>query len=184
MADAGIKRTIIKSSDLPPTLGDNESLTYTLRYRILSEDKNRFSHWSPIKEITINNTFDETGFDPNNIATTNIPHSINVDSQANVVNISWTMPALLIVNPTEAEKILQEKQAAITEFDVYVQWTTGPSVSNWIWVGKSTSTNYSLSYPHGSGAPDHIKIRIQKVTIVKGPFDAATYLISSLENIN
>jgi len=184
MADAGIKQTIIKSSDLPPTLGDNETLTYTLRYRILSEDKNRFSHWSPIKQITINNTFDETGFDPNNPTTTSIPYNIDVDNQSHIVHISWTMPSLLIVNPTEEEKLLQAQQAAITEFDVYVQWETDNVLGDWIWVGKSPSTSYSLSYPHGSGAPDHIKVRIQKVTIVKGPFDAATYLISASENLN
>ena len=184
MTDAGIKQSIIKSSQLPPTLGDNSALTYTLRYRILSEDKNRFSHWSPIKQITINNTFDETGFDPNNPTTTSIPYNIDISNISHTAHISWTMPALLIVDPTEEEKALQAQQAAITEFDVYVQWETDEVLSNWTWVGKSTGTSYSLSYPHGSGAPDHIKFRIQRVTIVKGPFDAATYLISNSENLN
>lgn len=184
MADAGIKQTIIKSSDLPPTLGNNESLKYTLRYRILSEDKNRFSHWSPIKEIEIPSTFDETGFDPNNIEGTNIPHNINIDGNSHVASISWTMPSLLIVNPTEEEKILQAQQAAIKQFDVYVQWVTDSVLSDWIWVGTSNGTSYSLAFPHGeSNSPDHIKFRIQKVTIIKGPFDAATYLISTQEHL-
>jgi hypothetical protein len=183
MADSGIKQTIIKSSDLPNVLGNDTELKYTLRYRIVSEDKNRFSHWSPIKELTIQNTFEETGFDANDPENTNIPHHISIDSNAHVASISWTMPALLIVNPTEEEKILQAQQAAITEFDVYVQWETDSVLSDWVWVGKSTGTSYSLSYPHGTGSPDHIKFRIQKVTIIKGPFDAATYLISSLTNL-
>lgn len=44
MADAGIKKIIIKKSDLPP-LGQDNSIM--VRYRIVSEDKNRVSHWSP-----------------------------------------------------------------------------------------------------------------------------------------
>lgn len=44
MADAGIKKVIVKSSDLPPLGKDNNVI---LRYRIISEDRNRMSHWSP-----------------------------------------------------------------------------------------------------------------------------------------
>lgn len=183
MVDPGIKQSIIRSSDLPPTLGDNTNLIYTLRYRILSEDKNRFSHWSPIKQMTIQNTFTETGFNPSSPETTNIPHNVSVDTNSHIVNASWTMPALLIANPTDAEKILQTEQASIKEFDIYVQWTTSGVLSNWIWVGKSTGTSYSISYPYGVSAPSHVKIRVQKVTILKGPFNAATYLISDLKSL-
>lgn len=45
MADAGIKKLIIPKNQLPP-VGDNNE--YFLRYRIISDDKNRSSHWSPI----------------------------------------------------------------------------------------------------------------------------------------
>jgi hypothetical protein len=179
MPDNNIKKVIIKKSDLPGPIGNDTVLDYNIRYRIISEDQNRFSHWSQITTLTINNTGDETGFDPNNTAGTNIPHYVSKDNSAHIVSISWTMPSLLIVNPTEEEKILQAQQASITEFDVYVQWETNSVLSDWIWVGKSTGTSYSLSYPHGSGAPDHIKFRIQRVTIIKAPFDAATYLISN-----
>ena len=45
MADAGIKRIVIKQSDLPPINSTEEK--YVLRFRVVSEDKNRTSHWSP-----------------------------------------------------------------------------------------------------------------------------------------
>jgi hypothetical protein len=45
MADAGIKKLIIPKNQLPP-VGDNNE--YLLRYRIISDDKNRSSHYSPI----------------------------------------------------------------------------------------------------------------------------------------
>ena len=46
MADANIKKTRILKSALPPV--DFDTLKYNTRYRVISEDKNRTSHWSPI----------------------------------------------------------------------------------------------------------------------------------------
>jgi hypothetical protein len=43
-----IKKTVLPVSTLPPLSKDGE---YILRYRIVSEDKNRTSHWSPIYYI-------------------------------------------------------------------------------------------------------------------------------------
>ena len=183
MADSNIKRVVLKKSELPGPIGNNTTLDYSIRYRVISEDQNRYSHWSQITTLEVANTNDETGFDPNDTLGTNIPHDIYINNQAHTAAISWTMPSLLIPDPTPEEKILQLQQAAISEFDVYVQWKTGAALSSWIWVGKSNGTSYSISYPHGQGAPDEIKFRIQKVTIIKGPFDSATYLISTSENL-
>ena len=46
MADANIKKTRILKSALPAI--DHDTLKYNARYRFISEDKNRTSHWSPI----------------------------------------------------------------------------------------------------------------------------------------
>ena len=48
MDDAGIKKLIIPKNQLPPVNDDNE---YVLRYRIISDDKNRSSHYSPIFSV-------------------------------------------------------------------------------------------------------------------------------------
>lgn len=183
MPDKNIKRVVIKKTEMPNPIGNSTTLDYNIRYRVISEDQNRFSHWSPITTLTINNTNNETGFDINDIAGTSIPYNVVINKNEHIASISWTMPSLLITNPTEEEKILQAQQAAITEFDVYVQWETTGVLSDWIWVGKSTGSSYSLSYPHGTGAPDHIKFRVQKVTLIKAPFNSATYLISTLNNL-
>ena len=52
MADAGIKRVIIKKSSLPAV--DNNKVGYVFRYRVVSEDKNRTSQWSPINLVLDN----------------------------------------------------------------------------------------------------------------------------------
>ena len=40
-----VKKAIIEKSSLPAV--DSDSAGYVVRYRIVSEDKNRTSHWSP-----------------------------------------------------------------------------------------------------------------------------------------
>ena len=48
MADKGIKKVIISKDDLP-AVGPNNN--HIVRYRIISEDKNRTSHWSPVYNL-------------------------------------------------------------------------------------------------------------------------------------
>lgn len=48
MADQGIKKVIIPRSSLPPAGKNGE---YLIRYRIASQDKNRYSHWSMIHKV-------------------------------------------------------------------------------------------------------------------------------------
>lgn len=52
MADAGIKKLVIPKNQLPPVSDNNK---YILRYRIVSDDKNRTSHYSNIFLATANN---------------------------------------------------------------------------------------------------------------------------------
>jgi len=52
MADAGIKKVIIKKASLPAL--DHDKVGYIFRYRIVSEDKNRTSQWSPINLVLDN----------------------------------------------------------------------------------------------------------------------------------
>jgi hypothetical protein len=46
MVDSNIKKLRIPKASLPPI--DYDTLRYNTRYRIISEDRNRTSHWSPI----------------------------------------------------------------------------------------------------------------------------------------
>ena len=51
MADKNIKKSIIKKQDLPPFSGQTGKIR--LRYRVISEDRNRSSHWSKIHELIL-----------------------------------------------------------------------------------------------------------------------------------
>ena len=59
MADAGIKKVIIRKALLPAL--DHDKVGYVFRYRIVSEDKNRTSQWSPINLVLDNSITSVSG---------------------------------------------------------------------------------------------------------------------------
>ena len=77
MADAGIKKVIILKENLPAFLGETQQ--YIVRYRIVSEDKNRISHWSTAYKL------DKPDIDV-------IPYSFSADSVAGTATAIWTPP--------------------------------------------------------------------------------------------
>jgi len=91
--DAGIKKVIIPKSKLPGFFGANKK--YVLRYRFISEDKNRTSHWSPVYKIIAEDTPSE------------ILNSMIIDTTNKVINLAW------------------QPQAGIEEYYIYVKWNTG-----------------------------------------------------------
>lgn len=75
MSDTSIKKVIIKKEDLPAFNGNSQE--YSVRYRIISEDKNRASHWSPYYLLKVPST-----------------ESVNciVTTNNHVVNMTWQQP--------------------------------------------------------------------------------------------
>lgn len=51
MADKNIKKSIIPKKNLPDFSGKTGK--YDLRYRVISEDRNRTSHWSKVHSLTV-----------------------------------------------------------------------------------------------------------------------------------
>jgi hypothetical protein len=49
MVDSGIKKAVIKKASLPAI--DSDNIGYIFRYRVVSEDKNRTSQWSPVNVV-------------------------------------------------------------------------------------------------------------------------------------
>ena len=59
MADAGIKKVIIRKASLPAL--DSNKIGYVFKYRVVSEDKNRTSQWSPINVVLDNSVTSVAG---------------------------------------------------------------------------------------------------------------------------
>lgn len=118
--DAGIKKVIIPKSQLPGFFGENKK--YILRYRFISEDKNRVSHWSPAYKIIAEDTPLE------------ILNSMIIDTTNKVVNLAW------------------EPQPGIGEYYIYVKWNnaewqyyTKTSQTNYSIVYDATKTYLNVA---------------------------------------
>lgn len=94
MADQGIKKVIIAKADLPQFYGTQQE--YVVRYRIITEDKNRTSHWSPNHRIGLSDVAE-------------IDYRIAVEQSHDMITVVWT--------PDSGTK---------SEFDVYIKWDSEP----------------------------------------------------------
>ena len=104
MADQNIKKVTVAKNDLPPINADEEE--YVVRYRIISEDRNRISHWSPQFAISPQPLDLEAAEDEN------IVLSVSGDSLIAKWNIAaWAQ-----------EEFEKNPSLALSSYDVYVAW--------------------------------------------------------------
>jgi hypothetical protein len=117
MVDSGIKKTTVKYSDLPALSVASEG--YTIRYRVISEDRNRKSHWSPVVSVSPGYTFDEG--------------DIDFFKQGNIVTSTWDAVAIkkgtvLIENANEYDVWIKYDRSDAGDY-VYKQRVIGTSIS-------------------------------------------------------
>lgn len=145
MPDANIKKVVIPKSELPAVNG--QTSTYNLRYRVISEDKNRVSHWSKVYNVSANP-----------IAT--IPYTTSVSNSNKLITCVWTPDASL----------------GISSYDVYAKWVGNSPESQYAWqyVDTTSVNNYSFVFPTtittplgGTENPKKIIIAVQRPTYPK-----------------
>lgn len=120
MADAGIRKVTIFRSELPPL--DATNLSYNIRYRVVSEDRNRSSAWSNITNVPAT-------------AVGNVSFSINITTPTSgnkVANVIWNLPT-----------------ASYSSFDIFVKLVGSGSASSypWVYAGRSSTNSYSYIIP-------------------------------------
>lgn len=146
MTDSGIKKVFYKSEDFPLVqfsthmVANREEildLYYAFRYRILSEDKNRFSHWSPIKKIVMPDV--TTPFPYTSDARITISKSGNPE----VITTIWTKPE----TQTAYEAVFNK----INIYDVWIRWNetnnangTTPGWTPWEYSITLSSNTFSI----------------------------------------
>lgn len=97
MADQGIKKSSVEQVALPPISVAAEG--YFVRYRVISEDRNRTSHWSPIFLLQPNYTY--------------VSGSTDLSKVSNHVNIIW--------DPVRIFKDSNFIRTAL-EYDIWLRW--------------------------------------------------------------
>jgi hypothetical protein len=122
MADQGIKNVTILNADLP--IINAKINGYAVRYRIVSEDKNRTSHWSPVHYLDAGYTY-VPGQDPDVIKT------------GNAVSVVWDKVEIL-KNGNSIGKI--------RDYELWIKWGKSGN-GDWIYEGKSSVNSLLTMIP-------------------------------------
>jgi hypothetical protein len=123
--DKEIKKAIVLKEDLPSF--SSNRLGYFVRYRVVSKDKNRSSHWSPYY------------FLPNGIIPkVNCSVSVTGTSPTKVINMVWEHPKV----SEDSNEI-----SIFKEYDIYIK--TNLSDGEWSLITTVPSTQFSTLVPSG-----------------------------------
>ena len=121
-----IKKFTTPITDLPPISAETQG--YSVRYRIISADKNRTSHWSPVYLI-------EPGF-------TFVPGTIAFNKAGSVASIVWDA-----VEITKVEGVDTYSIRKALEYDLWVRWDRGGNNGDWLYKERIETTSLSLPIP-------------------------------------
>jgi hypothetical protein len=130
---------------------------YKIRFRIVSEDRNRFSAWSPIFSVNQNVTFVA--------GTTFIPGALKLSKGNGYVSAVWDSVSIYKTVNSQERKI-----SSLPYYDVWIQLlgNGGANPSDWIYKGRLASTsldiNYDSTYPYtgGTGTTRQMKVEIYR----------------------
>lgn len=172
MADVGVKKVVIKSADLPyvkfdivyNAISDRDEigdLYYSLRYRIVSEDKNRYSHWAPVKKFVMPDVTTPFPYTASNRFT------LSKAGNPEVITAFWSKPSVL-ENPSDYEKIFNK----INVYDVWIRWNENNTEDlediGWSeWEYASTVSANSFSVLKLNSLVKRVEVAIQIPTVVK-----------------
>jgi hypothetical protein len=170
-----LKKVIIKNKNLPSLSFDDNALFYPVRYRIISEDKNRVSQWSPTYKLQVQST-----------SAAGLPYDGAVAPKRFSISTSGSGPVKIDANwsfkqesetPTNLEKIFSNIQS----FDIWVRWNSvaSPNTANWeSWEFFSTVNTTSFStIKRTTATTNQIQIAVQIPTNTKVRDDRLTLFI-------
>jgi hypothetical protein len=125
MADKNIKKIIIKHADLPEQNVYKQG--HTLRYRVVSEDKNRSSAWSSLKLIKPEYTF--------------VPGQSSLLKSGTTTIATW--------DPVKINKVIDGVTNLIgseTDYDIWVKWDKSDG-GDWTYRERIKGTTISMTIP-------------------------------------
>jgi hypothetical protein len=149
VADQGIKKAIIKKEDLPALNGELQN--YLVRYRVVSEDKNRSSHWSQYYEVDVIPEIDRDRV-IDGVLTPEpwISHSLVLSENKQIINVVWTPPTNLK-----------------SDFDLYVKWGS----DDFKYLASIQTSSYTVQTLTGYST---VEFALQVPTFPKKRFTKAT----------
>lgn len=122
MADLGIKKIRIRQENFP-SIDVNEQ-GYILRYRIVSDDKNRVSQWSPINIIVPDYDY--------------VSGSIEFHKAGNIASVAWDSVSI----QKDGNEIRKAK-----EYDIWLMFDRNDG-GDWIYKERIEGTSISFPIPN------------------------------------
>jgi hypothetical protein len=126
MANETIKKFKVPLTDMPPISSITEG--YDLRYRVISSDKNRTSHWSPVYLIQPDYTF--------------TPGVIAFNKAGSIASLVWDSVSINKIDGANTYFIRKESQ-----YDFWVRWDRGGSNGDWLYKERLSTTSLSIPVP-------------------------------------
>jgi hypothetical protein len=121
MAEEVIKKIKITQDNLPTINSITEK--YDIRYRVISEDKNRTSHWSPIINIDPQYTY--------------VLGNISISSSA-LTTVAWDAVTIKI-----GDQVIRQAK----DYDVWVKWSKADGAGDFVYVERISTNSIILVHP-------------------------------------
>lgn len=127
MANETVKKFITSVNNLPAISSNTEG--YSIRYRVISSDRNRTSHWSPVYLVQPDFTF--------------IPGTIVFNKAGNIASIVWDA-----VEVTKVDGVNTYSITKAHEYDIWVRWDRGGGNGDWLYKERLDATSVSIPIPN------------------------------------
>ena len=143
------KKLVIPRKNLPdPSVYDAQ---YRIRYRLVSEDRNRFSSWTPIFSVNPKYVFMQND-------------DLILVNSGSTVSCSWG-PVQMYINNYLPENYITD----VEEFDIFIKWAgvAGADEGDWTFYGRVPSKSVDILIPltytkstGGSATPHYLYVEI------------------------
>lgn len=163
MADSRIRKVTVSRDKLPPINADKNH--YVVRFRIVSEDYNRMSHWSP--QYLINpKAIDLSAAEDKNIV---------VSGNTSIITAQWNVSA------AAQEEFQKNPSLSVNSYDVYVAWGTSQnSVGTLEYFGTIAGNSTVIPVPAGKVSA---RVLIQTMTYPRKVLSSVAVADSAVVNL-
>jgi hypothetical protein len=146
----GLQKATIPLESLPPLkVIDATTVGYYARYRIISEDRNKTSHWSPVYLLTPPYRFVR----PNGVPLDGIKYfETNTGGNNKVVTLAWDT-----VDVYNKDVFIRKAIA----YDVWIKWGTG----SWIYDGRQSTPSLTIAVPSPNPGTLSVEVYARSIDI-------------------